>query len=523
MNGPQELSAPLVRLLHAIHRDVDGVQIRFETDDAEQLRQTRSRLMTQVRAHLLPRVADDANPAVVVLGGSTGAGKSTILNSVVRSEVSPAGVLRPTTRRAVVAHHPSAHVVPLWELADPVASALIPPGVVLLDAPDLDSLEAANRETANRLLEAADLWVFVTTAARYGDQLPWSALERAHRRGLQVAVILNRVPGAARRTVRADLLRRLDRLGLGFAPIFLIDDRSPHEGVLPEEAVGQFRDWLFTAAGRQQSRAIIKRTTRGAWAAVREDLLTLADGVEAQASTARFLRDATRAATAGPEKDMAHAAGAGDCAAGAPTTRWRSVTREDAPLAAVLRSGRATGGRGGRQRAERAEAAAAVADDVAAAVVTLLSDAIIDASASVDRVWREANAAQLLAGSEFLSPSAAREVAADAVVSWRDHVTTLVAERTLTDGARHLLGPEGVADVVVAGAGGVEEAVAGAHALTTSPAVAEGAREALMAMVRDTIRATASPYLAVLRGMPNSEAAKRLRMRAAELRELLDA
>ena len=42
-----------------------------------------------------------------MIGGSTGAGKSTLTNSLVRREVSRSGVLRPTTRSPVLVHHPA--------------------------------------------------------------------------------------------------------------------------------------------------------------------------------------------------------------------------------------------------------------------------------------------------------------------------------------------------------------------------------------------------------------------------------
>ena len=50
----------------------------------------------------------------------------------------------------------------------------------LLDAPDLDSVSQTNREMAGMLMAAADLWFFVTTAARYADAVPWAALRAAH-------------------------------------------------------------------------------------------------------------------------------------------------------------------------------------------------------------------------------------------------------------------------------------------------------------------------------------------------------
>ena len=43
---------------------------------------------------------------LAVVGGSTGAGKSTLVNSVLRERVTRSGVLRPTTRSPVLVHHP---------------------------------------------------------------------------------------------------------------------------------------------------------------------------------------------------------------------------------------------------------------------------------------------------------------------------------------------------------------------------------------------------------------------------------
>src|SRR5690606_39198472 len=137
---------------------------------------------------------------VVVLGGSTGAGKSTLVNSVVGREITPAGVIRPTTTHPVLAvREEDAWFVadhPITELAELRTADSVPAGLALLDAPDLDSVLEDNRNLANLLLETADLWLFVTTAARYGDAVPWRVLQQARDRGVTVAVALNRVPRA---------------------------------------------------------------------------------------------------------------------------------------------------------------------------------------------------------------------------------------------------------------------------------------------------------------------------------------
>ncbi|MEJ7742521.1 MAG: GTPase domain-containing protein [Nocardioidaceae bacterium] len=124
------------------------------------------------------------------MGGSTGAGKSTLVNSLIGTRVSATGVLRPTTRSPVLVHNPSdAHwfgadrLLPDLERTDRatgdqgalqlVATERLPAGLAVLDAPDVDSVEERNRVLAAQLLAAADLWLFVTSAARYADQVPW--------------------------------------------------------------------------------------------------------------------------------------------------------------------------------------------------------------------------------------------------------------------------------------------------------------------------------------------------------------
>ena len=140
--------------------------------------------------------------------GPPGAGKSTLVNSLVRRARSPGpACCGPTTRSPVLVHHPDdaewftdQRAADLARLtgddAEPTArhrpqdhqlrlvpSAPLPPGLALLDAPDIDSVVDANRELATQLLAAGDLWLFVTTAARYADAVPWDLLRTRRRAG----------------------------------------------------------------------------------------------------------------------------------------------------------------------------------------------------------------------------------------------------------------------------------------------------------------------------------------------------
>src|SRR5262249_32840848 len=162
----------------------------------------------QLDDYLVPRVRRLDGPVLAVVGGSTGAGKSTLVNSLVRAPVSRAGVLRPTTRAPVLLAHPSD--LPWFVRPDRlpglapasqggehtlqgVTAPWLRPGLALVDAPDLDSVVEANRDLALELLGAADLWLFVTTAARYADEAPWHALRDVRDRGMGVAIVLDRV------------------------------------------------------------------------------------------------------------------------------------------------------------------------------------------------------------------------------------------------------------------------------------------------------------------------------------------
>lgn len=181
------------------------------------------RRATQLRDHLegfiRPRAADIEAPLLVLLLGPTGAGKSSLLNTLANAEVSRVGVLRPTTREAVLyaTREDGDRILSTGHLRRAAAGRIVradaPPssaGVALIDAPDIDSVEQQNRDLADMLVEASDLCVFVTTATRYADLVPWLVLRRVRERGLPLVIVLNRAPSDARdREVLTEDARRL--------------------------------------------------------------------------------------------------------------------------------------------------------------------------------------------------------------------------------------------------------------------------------------------------------------------------
>src|SRR3982750_3615607 len=233
----------LAGALRALRDRVAGLRLGLATAGADDARAAQTELVGQVDDYLLPRLRRLDAPLLAVVGGSTGAGKSTLVNSIARREVTRSGVLRPTTRSPVLVHHPydsgaflSQRVLPgltrvtseAPEPAQPIdidappvtALRLVPhdgitPGLAIIDAPDIDPVVEANRDLAVQMLAAADLWVFVTTATRYSDNVPWQMLRQAVQRGVAVAVVLDRVPMDVMQEVRTHLATLLRDRGLG--------------------------------------------------------------------------------------------------------------------------------------------------------------------------------------------------------------------------------------------------------------------------------------------------------------------
>ncbi len=244
-----------------------------------------SALVAQIDDYIIPRLKNADAPLLGVVGGSTGSGKSTLVNGVVGKPVTTPGVIRPTTRQPVLVSHPedsdwfnSGEVLPGLAReqgeagANPSATSLrvvstdaITQGLALLDAPDFDSIDDRNRELAGQLLAAADLWLFVTTPARYADNLVWNFLNDAAGRNIEVIVVLNRVDEDAMATVPDDLRRMMTDAGLGEAEFFVVPHSELADGMLPDAAVTELREHLHRlAADAAARREMAAKTVAGA-------------------------------------------------------------------------------------------------------------------------------------------------------------------------------------------------------------------------------------------------------------------
>ena len=212
----------------ALRELADALERRTAAAPSADRGERAERLRRHVTEYLAPRALNAEAPLVVVILGSTGSGKSSLFNALAGRAASPSGVLRPTTRRPMAILHPADGAEELLpgmasrDAIDLVTDPAARRGLVMVDAPDFDSVELSNRALAVELLEAADLVIFVTTATRYADQVPWTILGRARQRGVPLLAVLNRLPPETddADAVAADYHRLLERGSLADAGAF---------------------------------------------------------------------------------------------------------------------------------------------------------------------------------------------------------------------------------------------------------------------------------------------------------------
>ncbi len=291
----------MVTAMVRLHQSLATATLPFDLPGVDEVRTARSEMVDQLEDYVIPRLMTLEAPLLVVVGGSTGAGKSTLVNSLVGHRVTTPGVLRPTTRSPVLVHHPDDaewfgqdrllpdltrvhHVTDNPDSLQLVATDAVPAGIAILDAPDVDSVEERNRLLASQLLAAADLWLFVTSAARYADQVPWGYLKQAAERSTAVAIVLDRTPDEALQTVATHLARMLASRGLKDSPLFTVSEGPvDDEGLLPGHYVADINDWLASLAADSGARgAVIRQTLDGAVRAVTRRTYGVADAVAEQ-------------------------------------------------------------------------------------------------------------------------------------------------------------------------------------------------------------------------------------------------
>ena len=410
------------RLLEAallnLRKRIAAIPLVFEIAGAAEVKTERTKLLSQIDDYLLPRVRRSAAPVLVALVGSTGAGKSTLVNSIVGAHVSATGVRRPTTNSPVLACHPDDidwfaenNFLPTLPrvrqegLARPgrdgllvlAASEGMPRGIALLDTPDIDSVVQAHHEFAYQFLDASDLWLFMTSASRYADGPVWEILQHARERKASLGVVLSRIPQAYRTELTEHFNAMLDANGIAAENRFVILETPLIDGMLPPDAYQPVRDWLADTAARSDRRvAVLSQTMSGVLDTFKSRVPAMAAHVEAQVVLRAELR---RTAEASYERAFAEAnAGMknGTLLTGEVLARW-----QDCVVGGDLRPRRGgkpakSGGQKGKRARRGASRPAALDTALRSAIESFIVSIADRAAEHVDGSWRGSPAGTVL-------------------------------------------------------------------------------------------------------------------------------
>ena len=446
-------STKLHEALKELKTALEGVEFCLPTDKTATADETRRDIQHQLDDYILPRYASLDAPLLAVVGGSTGSGKSTLINSLLREHLTRASAIRPTTRRPMLIHNPAdahwfadARVLPglarVTGKADGesshselelTASEAVPEGLALLDSPDIDSVVEENRRLAAQLLSAADLWLFITTAARYADAIPWVLLDEAAARDIVVAVVLDRVPMGDAVQVRHDLAKRLVERGLGRAPLFVVSEGLDKEGFVPERQTASVRRWLEGIAHDAGTRASVARQTLvGAVDQLLASRPRIMAGLDEQVETHRRLSRDLDSAFSQAERAVVDGLADGTILRGEVLERWQELVGTGEWMKR-LESGvsslrdRISGAiRGKRHDREFEQVEEAIEDTLLQLIVAQAEEAVANAEAS----WETRPGAEAVLGAAMLRVRGHedREKAAGEVVrAWQRELLDMVS------------------------------------------------------------------------------------------------
>ncbi|MET7330246.1 dynamin family protein [Nonomuraea sp. NPDC005650] len=438
---PREAAEALMAALDTLRVSVADLRFGLDLPGAEEARQTQAELLAQLEGYVLPRVRTSTAPALIVVAGSTGAGKSTLVNTLAERNVSRTGVRRPTTGTPVLVCHPDDRkwfaegelLGALQRLDKPapeagmrsmvvVATEKLPQGVALLDTPDIDSVVEEHHEVAHRMLDAADLWIFVTTAARYADAPAWNLLKLAKERGARLAIVLSRVQPRSTEVVLKHFVRMLTEYGLGEIDRFVINESKVTDGRLPDAEVTDLRLWLAELSVDEERRAqAVRETLNGVLNSFRTRVPALARHLEGQVAFRTELRSDVEAAFRGALAEVDKASKNGSLLHGEVLARWQDFAGSGDLMRSLQVRKRSRSASNAPERVLAFKAA------IRAGLEAVIVAAANRATEEVVARWRHRSelGAKLGEGLDRPSDNLVRH-AGRAIASWQEHLSELV-------------------------------------------------------------------------------------------------
>jgi len=449
---------PVVDALDELAAALAATGLELDLNTTPAARDARVELVDQICDYLIPRLKRLDAPLLTVLGGSTGSGKSTITNTLLGMEVTPAGVLRPTTRAPVLVCNPTdldwyagGDVLPdlprVTGSATPGGDAgtvsgtvlrvvsidSLPAGLAIIDAPDIDSVEEANRTLATQLLGAADLWLFATTAVRYADAVPWEFLRQAQSRGTALAVIINRIPPGAAPEIVAHFTSMLNQAELPGVAVFPIEQSDLHDGLLPPTAVAPIKSLLTDLANDAEKRAaVVSQTLTGTLDSIVGRVAGIADAADEQNAAADELRLSLETTYEDARADLGIDISGGNLLRGEVLDRWQELIGTAELMRAVqsriswIRDRVTSFAKG------RTGATAEVQGEITSTLEQLLTDHADKAALMAVTNWRNLpGGRQVLADDRSLERSSDefRSRIGPEIRAWQDDILDLVRER----------------------------------------------------------------------------------------------
>ncbi len=258
-----------------------------------------------IHAEAVGRLGFPSDVYVLALVGGTGVGKSSLLNALAGSAVSPASVRRPTTSEPVawvprVERDELAGLLAWLEVGEvrehdqPTLGS-----VAILDLPDVDSVAAAHRARVEQVLPKVDAVAWITDPEKYHDAILYDDFLRAWLSRLaRQAIVLNKTDRLSaddvdkvRRDLKRDLAQGVGGRGTGAGrperaavPVIAVSATGGKAGVR------EFADWL---ADGVRSKAIVRARVAATLAAHAERLARDA-GIDPTVPVTPFLDPAAR-------------------------------------------------------------------------------------------------------------------------------------------------------------------------------------------------------------------------------------
>ncbi|MFT4265181.1 MAG: YfjP family GTPase [Nocardioides sp.] len=345
------------------------------------------------------RLRLSADHTVVGIAGATGSGKSSTFNALTGLELSAVGVRRPTTSWATACVWgadgarellewlgiPERHQTTRDSMLDTRRESNALDGVVLLDLPDHDSTEVAHHLEVDRLVELADMLVWVLDPQKYADAAIHDRYLQPLRDHSEVMVVvlnhIDEVPEERRESMIEDVERLLAADGLPDVPVIGL---SAKLGWGVEELRGQIADRV---AGKRATRSRIEADLRAAATRI-ESVSGTAKARSLAPARIEALDDALAEAAGVPTiVDAVQRATAqrANRATGWPIVSWLSGLKPDPLKRLHLDLGSSAKELTGRARTSVPEATAVQRARVDTEVRALADDA----SAGLGEPWRE--------------------------------------------------------------------------------------------------------------------------------------